>query len=202
MRKNNWSCTLDAFHSVPFHRVEVQMQSYFGICQADAHPTQIALRPHIWRTHRRDRPPRLDLHRRRSGHQGLGRTGSSHRYAQPGKLPRPRRQPADQLVGSAGMARPGERGSRPKDPHRRCSDCADFDQIDMSKVPKYNVTDGTCAGTPGAITDGRCWWTCGGCSECRNVSCESFDVRLHVVLGFAALTTQPAKPTSPSAPTR
>lgn len=53
--------------------------------------------------------------------------------------------------------------------------------IDFSKVPNYNVTDGTvsilsnredswlmtrqCAGTPGAITDGRCWWTCGGCSE-------------------------------------
>lgn len=38
-------------------------------------------------------------------------------------------------------------------------------QIDMSKVPNYGVTDGTCAGTPGAITDGRCWWTCGGCTR-------------------------------------
>ncbi|GFZ47108.1 Chitin deacetylase [Saitozyma sp. JCM 24511] len=38
-------------------------------------------------------------------------------------------------------------------------------KIDMSKVPNYNVTDGTCAGTPGAITDGRCWWTCGGCTR-------------------------------------
>lgn len=38
-------------------------------------------------------------------------------------------------------------------------------EIDMSKVPNYNVTDGTCAGTPGAITDGRCWWTCGGCTR-------------------------------------
>ena len=36
--------------------------------------------------------------------------------------------------------------------------------IDMSKIPNYGVTDGTCAGTPGAINDGRCWWTCGGCS--------------------------------------
>ena len=37
--------------------------------------------------------------------------------------------------------------------------------IDMSKVPTYNVTDGTCAGTPAAIEDGRCWWTCGGCTR-------------------------------------
>ena len=36
-------------------------------------------------------------------------------------------------------------------------------------MPTYNQTDGTCGGTPGAITDGRCWWTCGGCSEWRVV---------------------------------
>ncbi|KAK1922752.1 putative chitin deacetylase [Papiliotrema laurentii] len=38
-------------------------------------------------------------------------------------------------------------------------------KIDFSKVPSYGVTDGTCAGTPGAISDGRCWWTCGGCTR-------------------------------------
>ncbi|RXK38986.1 hypothetical protein M231_03716 [Tremella mesenterica] len=38
-------------------------------------------------------------------------------------------------------------------------------KIDMSKIPNYGVTSGDCAGSPGAITDGRCWWTCGGCTR-------------------------------------
>ncbi|KAK8844049.1 hypothetical protein IAR55_006843 [Kwoniella newhampshirensis] len=37
--------------------------------------------------------------------------------------------------------------------------------IDFSKVPTYNVTTGDCATDPGAISDGRCWWTCGGCTR-------------------------------------
>jgi len=43
-------------------------------------------------------------------------------------------------------------------------------QIDFSRVPSYNVTDGTCSGTPGAITDGRCWWTCGGCTRDTDIT--------------------------------
>ncbi|CAD6579930.1 MAG: chitin deacetylase [Tremellales sp. Tagirdzhanova-0007] len=43
-------------------------------------------------------------------------------------------------------------------------------EIDMSKVPDYNITDGTCSGTPGAITDGRCWWTCGGCTRATDIT--------------------------------
>ncbi|WWC64002.1 uncharacterized protein I303_106608 [Kwoniella dejecticola CBS 10117] len=38
-------------------------------------------------------------------------------------------------------------------------------KIDMSKVPTYNTTTGECATDPTAITDGRCWWTCGGCTR-------------------------------------
>ncbi|WRT69090.1 uncharacterized protein IL334_006073 [Kwoniella shivajii] len=38
-------------------------------------------------------------------------------------------------------------------------------KIDMTKVPSYNVTTGACATDPSAITDGRCWWTCGGCTR-------------------------------------
>ncbi|WWC91181.1 uncharacterized protein L201_006122 [Kwoniella dendrophila CBS 6074] len=38
-------------------------------------------------------------------------------------------------------------------------------KIDMSKIPTYNVTTGECATDPSAITDGRCWWTCGGCTR-------------------------------------
>lgn len=43
-------------------------------------------------------------------------------------------------------------------------------QIDFSKVPNYNVTDGTCAGSPSAINDGRCWWTCGGCTRATDIT--------------------------------
>ena len=35
----------------------------------------------------------------------------------------------------------------------------------MTTVPSYGVTTGDCSTDPGSITDGRCWWTCGGCSE-------------------------------------
>jgi len=37
--------------------------------------------------------------------------------------------------------------------------------MNLGQVPNYSVTDGSCAGTPGAINDGRCWWTCGGCTR-------------------------------------
>ncbi|ORX39358.1 hypothetical protein BD324DRAFT_619382 [Kockovaella imperatae] len=43
-------------------------------------------------------------------------------------------------------------------------------KIDMSKVPNYSQTDGTCAGSPGAISDGRCWWTCGGCTRSSDIT--------------------------------
>ncbi|KAI9636971.1 uncharacterized protein MKK02DRAFT_37340 [Dioszegia hungarica] len=43
-------------------------------------------------------------------------------------------------------------------------------KIDFSKVPNYSQTDGTCGGTPGAITDGRCWWTCGGCTRSTDIT--------------------------------
>ncbi|ORY28788.1 hypothetical protein BCR39DRAFT_467925 [Naematelia encephala] len=42
--------------------------------------------------------------------------------------------------------------------------------IDWTKVPSYNATDGTCSGTPGAITDGRCWWTCGQCTRDTDIT--------------------------------
>ncbi|KAL7420997.1 chitin deacetylase [Cryptotrichosporon argae] len=38
-------------------------------------------------------------------------------------------------------------------------------EIDWSKVTNYTATTGDCAGSPDAITDGRCWWTCGGCTR-------------------------------------
>lgn len=38
-------------------------------------------------------------------------------------------------------------------------------EIDWSKVPKYNVTTGECVSSPEATRDGRCWWTCGGCTR-------------------------------------
>jgi len=45
-------------------------------------------------------------------------------------------------------------------------------RIDFSKVPSYNQTTGVCSTSPGAISDGRCWWTCGGCTRATDiVSC-------------------------------
>lgn len=66
--------------------------------------------------------------------------------------------------------------------------------IDWSKVPNYSQTDGTCAGSPSAINDGRCWWTCGGCSEL--FSTYSLDL-----VPYGTDTEQPEQPTSRPAPT-
>ncbi|WWD21295.1 hypothetical protein CI109_105779 [Kwoniella shandongensis] len=38
-------------------------------------------------------------------------------------------------------------------------------KMDMTKIPGYNITTGDCSTDPGAISDGRCWWTCGGCTR-------------------------------------
>ncbi|KAK4687695.1 hypothetical protein P7C73_g2423, partial [Tremellales sp. Uapishka_1] len=43
-------------------------------------------------------------------------------------------------------------------------------KIDMTKVPSYNVSTGVCSTDPGAITDGRCWWTCGGCTRDTDIT--------------------------------
>ncbi|WWC98008.1 hypothetical protein V866_004897 [Kwoniella sp. B9012] len=43
-------------------------------------------------------------------------------------------------------------------------------KIDMSKVPTYNTTTGDCSTDPTAITDGRCWWTCGGCTRDTDIT--------------------------------
>ncbi|WVN87924.1 uncharacterized protein L203_103121 [Cryptococcus depauperatus CBS 7841] len=42
-------------------------------------------------------------------------------------------------------------------------------KMDMSKIPTYNVTSGACATSPEAIHDGRCWWTCGGCTRATDI---------------------------------
>ncbi|WVR09026.1 hypothetical protein IAU60_006086 [Kwoniella sp. DSM 27419] len=42
--------------------------------------------------------------------------------------------------------------------------------MDMSKIPTYNTTTGDCATDPGAISDGRCWWTCGGCTRDTDIT--------------------------------
>lgn len=42
--------------------------------------------------------------------------------------------------------------------------------IDWSAVPTYSQTTGECAGSPSAQTDGRCWWTCGGCTRETDIS--------------------------------
>lgn len=47
----------------------------------------------------------------------------------------------------------------------------------MSKVPSYNVTTGDCSTDAAAISDGRCWWTCGGCTrETDIVECPDKNV--------------------------
>lgn len=38
-------------------------------------------------------------------------------------------------------------------------------KIDLTKAPTYNVSTGDCSTDAAAITDGRCWWTCGGCTR-------------------------------------
>lgn len=43
-------------------------------------------------------------------------------------------------------------------------------EIDWDKVPKYAVTTGDCATSPEAAKDGRCWWTCGGCTRETDVT--------------------------------
>ncbi|OCF35617.1 chitin deacetylase [Kwoniella heveanensis CBS 569] len=43
-------------------------------------------------------------------------------------------------------------------------------KMDMSKIPTYNVTTGDCSTDPSAITDGRCWWTCGGCTRDTDIT--------------------------------
>ncbi|ADV23067.1 chitin deacetylase, putative [Cryptococcus gattii WM276] len=42
-------------------------------------------------------------------------------------------------------------------------------KIDMTKVPSYNATTGDCSTDPGATSDGRCWWTCGGCTRATDI---------------------------------
>ncbi|WVQ81267.1 hypothetical protein IAT38_003390 [Cryptococcus sp. DSM 104549] len=42
--------------------------------------------------------------------------------------------------------------------------------IDLTKVPSYNVTTGDCSTSPSAMTDGRCWWTCGGCTRDTDIT--------------------------------
>lgn len=43
-------------------------------------------------------------------------------------------------------------------------------EIDWDKVPKYGVTTGECASSPEATKDGRCWWTCGGCTRDTDIT--------------------------------
>lgn len=44
-------------------------------------------------------------------------------------------------------------------------------------MPSYNVTTGDCSTDAGAISDGRCWWTCGGCTrETDIVECPDKNV--------------------------
>ncbi|OWZ39624.1 chitin deacetylase [Cryptococcus neoformans c45] len=50
-------------------------------------------------------------------------------------------------------------------------------KIDLSKVPSYNMTTGDCSTDAAAISDGRCWWTCGGCTrETDIVECPDKNV--------------------------
>ncbi|ODN95829.1 chitin deacetylase [Cryptococcus wingfieldii CBS 7118] len=43
-------------------------------------------------------------------------------------------------------------------------------KIDLTNAPTYNVTTGDCSTSTEATTDGRCWWTCGGCTRDTDIT--------------------------------